>query len=309
MEILILGGTKFFGKAFALAAAKDGHKVSVYSRACPVKDLPKSIKQIKGQRSDLSKLAKKRWDFVLDNICYTAKDMKEAIKTFSGKTKHYVFLSSGDVHLAVEGAVSPFGEEIAHKLPRKRGKVDPYGKGKYEAEVALRKSPLPYSIVRFPIVIGKGDPKARLEVYIKDIVYNKPIILPDGGKYKRRFIFIEDTTAALKAVMQNREKCVGKVVHFGDKAITLKSFIKACFKYCNKKINTVDISAEILKRANYDFAKENPYFNPFDYVLGIKNAKLLAWRHNPSEKWLKNIVSFYAKEARAEARKEASKKA
>ncbi|MDR1684664.1 MAG: hypothetical protein LBR90_04315, partial [Elusimicrobiota bacterium] len=116
MKILVLGGTKFFGKAFAVKAAGLGHKLTIFSRS-PARDLPAKITQIKGLRADLSPLAGKKWDFVLDNICYTPQDMQEALKTFTGNAAHYVFVSTGDVHLAVKGAQSPFAEDAAHKLP------------------------------------------------------------------------------------------------------------------------------------------------------------------------------------------------
>jgi nucleoside-diphosphate-sugar epimerase len=295
MRILILGGTKFFGKAFATTCSRKGHDVTVFSRSLPA-DLPEKIKQIKGNRADLSPLKNTKWDFVLDNICYIPAEMKEAIKIFSGNVKHYVFLSTGDVHLTVLGAASPFSESIAHKLPPRKGKIDAYGKGKYEAEKLLIKSALPYSIARFPVVIGKGDPKDRLAVYLRQIMREGIVILPEGGKYRRRFIYIKDTTSALTKIMANRQKALGKIFHFGDKAVTLKHFINLCFKYCGRKPLTIDIPAARLKKQGYNFAKDNPYFNSFDYVLSIRNAKLLGWKHSPAEKWLKEAVALTLEE-------------
>jgi nucleoside-diphosphate-sugar epimerase len=294
MKILILGGTKFFGREFALLAHKKGHDVTIFSRRVPTTDLPRAIKQIKGLRQNLSFAAGQKWDFVLDNICYSSDDMKEALGVFSGNVRHYVFVSSGDVHLAVNGAKSPFSETAAHSLPEIRGKIDAYGKGKFEAEKILVASSLPYTIVRFPIVIGPGDPKSRLFAYLLRIWDGAPIILPDDGKYKRRFIYIKDAAAALYKVMTNRQKTMRKIFHFGDKAVTLKSFIKLCFKLSVARENIVSIPSAWLKARGYDAATANPYFNPFDYVLGLNNSKrIICWRHSPLEKWLKETINYY----------------
>ncbi|MGB2579641.1 nucleoside-diphosphate-sugar epimerase [Elusimicrobium simillimum] len=296
MNILILGGTKFFGKKLALDMAKKGHNVTVFSRACPVKDLPKQINQIKGLRGDLSALQNTKWDAVFDNICYNAAQMREAVKTFTGNTKHYILMSSGDVHLAVKGAKSPFSETLAHKLPPLK-KADAYGQGKYEAETTLIKSDLPYTIVRLPIIVGPGDPKDRLAVYLRDILNGAPVILPDGSKYKRRFIYVDDAARALTLVIQNRARVKGKTLHFGGEVITLKQFVKLCYKFCGKKENTINMPYAKLKKLKYDAAARNPYFNPFDYVLKLTNAnKLLNWKPTPIQKWLKDTILTHNKQ-------------
>lgn len=291
MKILVLGGTKFFGKEFVCAMAQAGHDVTVFSRRAAV--LPPSVKFILGDRADLSPLAGKKWDFVLDNICYTPEEMLEAIKVLTGRAKHYVFVSTGDVHLAVDGARSPFDEDIAHALPPRRGGVDAYGKGKYDAERILRASPLPYTIVRFPIVIGPGDPKDRLNKYITPIKESHAVILPDGGIYKRRFIYIKDCARALELVMQNREKCLGQILQFGNREITLKEFISLCFELTGMAEKTKSVPFAELSAQGYDLAKDNPYFNPFDYVLDVKKAeRLLDWKPAPMEQWLKTCIDF-----------------
>lgn len=289
MRILILGGTKFFGKAFAKAMAERGHDVTVFSRSMP-KDLHPEIKKIKGQRADLSPVKGERWDFVLDNICYTKEEMQGAIDNFTN-IGHYVFVSTGDVHLAVDGAKSPFPEDIAHTLPEKKGKTDAYGKGKFEAEKLLKSSALPYTIVRFPIVIGPGDPKDRLFKYISRIESGEPVILPDNGIYRRRFIYVNDCVDALERVMSRKERVLGEVLQFGDKEITLRDFIALCYKIMGKKENLLKIPSEKLREDGYDLALENPYFNPFDYVLITRKAeKLLHWHPADMKTWLKNTI-------------------
>ncbi|MDR1684672.1 MAG: hypothetical protein LBR90_04355, partial [Elusimicrobiota bacterium] len=101
--------------------------------------------------------------------------------------------------------------------------------------------------------------------------------------------------AALLKRMQNPQISAGKIFHFGDAPVTLKQFINYCFQYAGLKPNTADAPAAQLQKQNYDFAKLNPYFNPFDYVLATANAQLLGWKHSPREKWLKEIVQYYVK--------------
>jgi nucleoside-diphosphate-sugar epimerase len=144
--------------------------------------------------------------------------------------------------------------------------------------------------VRFPIVVGPCDPKKRLAVYLRLIKSGAPIILPDGGKYKRRFIYKNAAASAIAKIFAERSRTLGKVFQFGGEIMTLKKFVNLCFKYCGVKPNILNKPAAELKKQGYNFSKENPYFNSFDYVLRIDRARRIGWRHPPAVKWLKKAI-------------------
>lgn len=301
MKVLILGGTKFFGKEFALDMCKKGHDVVVFSHT-KANSLPKNIKQICGERNsakDLSVFAQESWDFVLDNICFTKQEAQIAVDLFKNKVKHYVFISTGDVHLILKGAKSPYTEEMSDILERDNEKIEPYGRGKLEAEEVFKKAykdfKFPYTIVRFPIVIGPNDPKNRSYPYWQKIVNNEEIVLPDGGNFNRRYIYVQDCVRALNIVCKNSAKSIGQTFHFGDtKTLTLKEFIELSAKLLNKKANTKNISYNLLKSQQFDFAEFSPYYNHGDYILDISKAeKTFGWKSSDIEKWLKETMDFY----------------
>ena len=316
MKVLILGGTKFFGKSFALDMHKRGHEVCVFSHTHS-NDLPKEIKQVLGERGsfkDLSPLAQENWDIVLDNICFTAEQAQLAVDLFKNNIKHWLFVSTGDVHLVLKGAKSPYTEKMSKTLEVDNKKTEPggrgglsteplaYGRGKLEAEEVLKKAykdfRFPYTTIRFPIVIGENDPKNRCLPYWQKIVNGEEIPLPDGGNFNRRYIYIKDCVRALNSVIKNFPQTKNETFHFGDnKTLTLKEFIELSAKLLNKKANTKNISYNLLKEKGYDFTKNSPYYKHGDYVLDINKAeKLLDWVSTPLEVWLKDTMNFYFKQ-------------
>jgi len=298
VKLLILGGTKFFGREFAAARAQAGDSVTVFSHACPVSELPPTVTQINGDRENnesLLALSRQSWDAVVDNICYTPAHAHAACAAFSGRTKLYVFTSTGDVHLPLRGAASPYTEGMAHNLPELpgfgAGPVNAYAWGKYQAEkvfLAARMAvEFPVCIARFPIVIGPNDPKQRALSYWLRLADGFPLVLPDGGNYYRRFIYSGDCVRALSYIIENPHKTVWETFHFGDTVpITLREFVTISAQVMRLKENTV--SAPYEKLLTLGFQPDwSPFFHPAHYVLGITKAEnALGWRSTPLRQWL-----------------------
>ena len=305
MKILILGGTRFFGREFAVERANLGDKVTVFSRRCPAEDLPASIIQVHGERgslSDLRGLAKTRWDVVLDNLCFTPQDAELAVSSFAGGAGLYIMVSTGDVHLTLQGAESPYTEEMADLLPENpqvRGKnLEPYGLGKRDAEKILLRAravaDFPACIVRFPIVIGPRDSKVRAYSYWLRLADGGPLPLPDGGRYYRRFIYSGDTVRALSLLALNPHKAAGEVFQFGDTVpVTLREWLELSARLMELPAFLIPAPAGWLTEHGFDMAG-SPYFNPGNYVLGIEKAeRLFGWVSTPRHKWLAETISWY----------------
>jgi nucleoside-diphosphate-sugar epimerase len=306
MKILILGGTKFFGLDFALLRAGQGDDVTVFSRTAPPFELPSNIQYIKGNRdseNDLAKLAKNKWDVVVDNICFTPEQAQMGVKLFSQKTKLWIFVSTGDSHLTVKRATSPFTEDQCEILPDDENvrlkNLQPYGQGKRDAEKillnAFKTKKFPACIVRFPIVIGPRDPKRRAYSYWLRILDEKPIILPDGGSHKRRYLYSLDAAKALELLVKKTNIVKGEIFHFGDSIeITLREWINLSAQILNKQVTTVDIPSKWLLENNYSLEKNSPYFFDGDYSLDINKAiEILGWKSTPIEDWMKKTAEWY----------------
>ncbi|MDD2773365.1 MAG: NAD-dependent epimerase/dehydratase family protein [Elusimicrobiales bacterium] len=308
MKILVLGGTRFFGREFALLRAKKGDRVTVFSSLCPSADLPDTISQIHGDRRslpDLQDLARTRWDVVVDNICFTPEEAEIAGKAFAGRAGLWIFSSTGDVHLTLQGAASPFDESMADRLPEdpriRAGNLEPYGQGKRDAEkVFLRlheAGAFPVSIARFPAAIGPRDPKLRAHSYWLRLADGGPVILPDGGLYYRRYIWSGDAARALETLATHKQKAEGEIYHFGETApITLREWLELSAFLMQLKPELVSIPMDWLAKNGFS-PDWSPYYHPGNYVLGIMKAEtLLDWKSADRKKWMAETIAWYFSE-------------
>lgn len=180
-NILILGGTRFFGCKLVKMLIEDGNKVTIITRGQSGKTFGNKVEHIIANRLDKNELAKKVegrfFDIVFDNICYSPNEAYEFCEVFNGKINKLVFTSTLSTY-EVDGVekreidFDPYSYEI-----RMGNREDfDYGEGKRQAEAVFFKyAKFPVVAARFPIVIGEDDYTRRLHFHIERISNGEPI--------------------------------------------------------------------------------------------------------------------------------------
>ena len=94
MDVLIIGGTSFVGRAIAQSALRD-HHVTVLNRGRTPSDLPASVERLIGDRSgDLRCLADRHFDATIDCIAYRPSDVDRLADALGDRGGHHVHISS-----------------------------------------------------------------------------------------------------------------------------------------------------------------------------------------------------------------------
>ena len=168
MNILILGGGVFLGPAVLDAALARGHAVSVFNRGRSRAVWPAPVELLHGDRqTDLSALAGRRWDAVVDTCGYTPDDMRPAVQQLQACSQ-YLFVSSISAYASFEAV----GQDEAAPLAPFDGIAsgDPdmahYGAQKAACEAVLREARGERAlIVRPGLIVGRGDPTGRFSYW------------------------------------------------------------------------------------------------------------------------------------------------
>ncbi|HET7615847.1 MAG TPA: NAD-dependent epimerase/dehydratase family protein, partial [Bacillales bacterium] len=185
MKILVLGGTRFFGKRLVERLLESGDRVTIGTRGMTEDPFGSSVSRLKLDRSNEASLrdtvGKEEWDVVFDQICYSPDDAYSACDVFAGKIGKYVYTSSMSVY---DFDKSPLKERDfdPYDYPlRSGGREDfSYGEGKRLAEaVFFQKASFPTAAVRFPIVMGTDDYTERLLFHIDHVKKREPIGMPN----------------------------------------------------------------------------------------------------------------------------------
>ena len=303
MKILILGGTKFFGKETAKLLAGAGHEVTVFSRRAPIPGLPLDITQTRGDRTveaDLVRMSTTVWDAVIDNICYTADDAQKAVRVFSGRTGLYIFTSSSSVYSLLQGAASPFREIQTEVLPLRPVLGDKpyisYAKGKYEAEkvflAAAREKKFPVVMLRPPVVIGPEDPTLRAYSYWLRLGDGGPIILPNPS-VRARYVFSKDLARVFLLLLSD-DTLYGQALNIGDSGVlSLEDLVKLSARIMHKDADIVVPEHSWLKANSFNF-EASPFSGAADFIVDISRAeKTLGWRSTEAHAWLEESINWF----------------
>lgn len=179
-KILVLGGTRFFGRKLVERLINNGHDVTIMTRGQSENPFGDKVKHVKGDRfkqQDLEKLATQSFDLVYDNICYSPDEAKQFCEVFNGKIGKLVFTSTlstyeanGVAHVEEDFNPKTYDIQMGDRFSFS------YGEGKRLAEAVLFKyAQFPVVAVRFPIVMGLDDYTRRLHFHIEHILEEKPM--------------------------------------------------------------------------------------------------------------------------------------
>lgn len=319
MRILVLGGTSFFGREFVRQAAP-GHEVTVFSRRCPSPGLPPGAQQVpgnRGSRADLKRLAGRDWDLVVDNVCFGPAQARLAARLFAGRAGRWVFTSTASVYYAFRAHERPeFAEDWAGSSgsgPLRPKREFPYGVRKWLAEEefreAFRRHGFPVAILRLPMVVGAGDPKARAQAYLWRLRDGGPLIMPDGGAARWRFLFYKDAARAFWSCAR-APKAAGETFNVGDvSAIRVRDWVGLCAEALGVKADLAEVPGPWLDRHGFDFATA-PFASDADFALDVSKARrLLSWDSTPIADWTRETAEAFLREPGGPAPNRAAREA
>jgi 2'-hydroxyisoflavone reductase len=99
IRLLIIGGTKFLGRAIVDEALARDHSVTLFNRGQTNPDLFPEAERLRGDRDgDLSALAGREWDAVVDTCGYFPRIVRSSAEALAASAAHYTFVSSISVY-------------------------------------------------------------------------------------------------------------------------------------------------------------------------------------------------------------------
>src|ERR1700677_1983686 len=125
MRILVLGGTRFLGRAITEAALGRGDAVTLFNRGQSAPGLYPGIETVTGDRTaDLSAVADRDWDAVIDVAGYDPAVVRLSAETFARRAGRYVFVSTVSVYADQSSREQQLEDAPAAQL--RDGMTEPY---------------------------------------------------------------------------------------------------------------------------------------------------------------------------------------
>jgi 2'-hydroxyisoflavone reductase len=181
VKLLVLGGTKFLGRAAVEAALERGHEVTLFNRGETNPELFPEAEKLRGDRDgDLSALEGREWDTVIDPSGFVPRLVRASAEALRGSVGQYVFVSSISVY---DELGEPGFDETARTVTLEdpttedyltMGPVNTYGGLKALCEEVVREIfPDGHTVVRPGLIVGPHDPSGRFTYW--------PLRLAGGG--------------------------------------------------------------------------------------------------------------------------------
>lgn len=238
MDILILGGTRFLGRAVVDAAIDGGHTVTLFNRGLTNPGLYPEVETVLGDRtSDLSALAGRHFDAVVDVAGYYPDVVSRSVDALRGAAGRYIFVSS----LSVYADQSTRQDESGRTLTG-----DGYGARKAACkQVVIGAFGERVALVRAGMIVGPYDPTDRFAYWPRRYARGGTILLPGGPDDHVQFIDVRDLAGWIVTGPDGVYNVTGTPIQFG-------TFIDACRRFATGGVDEVWIPTPTLLAAGVD---------------------------------------------------------
>ncbi|WP_436535645.1 NAD-dependent epimerase/dehydratase family protein [Actinoplanes sp. HUAS TT8] len=200
MRVLIIGGSRYFGRRLVHLLHTAGHDVTVLNRGSSAP--PGGVAHLVADRDDEpalhAALGGREFDVVLDQVCYTPRQAEISRRVVTGRVGRYVMTSTVEVYFPYDGAAPALAESLVEPA-RSEATTWDYGDGKRQAEAVFSQDPgFEYVSVRLAHVLGGGraDFTGRLAHYVSRISAGEPVAV-HGRPTPASFIRDEEAAAVL----------------------------------------------------------------------------------------------------------------
>lgn len=286
MDILVFGGTRFFGVHLVEKLLENGHEVTIATRGLTKDHFGDRVKRLIVDRCDAKSLSpvfeKKEYDCIIDNICYASNDVKRLLDV--AKCKRYILTSTMSVY-----PVADFGADmkeegfdpLLHPLKWYERQDAPYNEIKRQAEAALFQiySDKNAAAVRFPYVIGREDYTKRLYFYVEHVLKQIPM---DIDNLQEKMSFIRAKEAGEFLAWMAESSVTGPFNAANEGTVTIEEILLFLEKKSGKKA----VLSKDGERA--------PYNGTPAYSINTEKAQKAGFHFKELTEFLPELLDFYA---------------
>ena len=200
MRILVLGGTRFAGRAIVDAALGRGDAVTLFNRGKTNPGLYPGVETVIGDRTeDLSPLDGREFDAVIDVACYDPAVARLSAEAFRDRTGRYVFVSTR-VGLRRQSTTEAQLEDapLAELKPGVPDYPENYGANKALSEAVVREVFGDRALIGRPgLITGPHDPTDRFPYWPRRIAAGGRVLAPGDAGDLTQVIDVRDLAAFL----------------------------------------------------------------------------------------------------------------
>jgi 2'-hydroxyisoflavone reductase len=202
MQLLVLGGTRFLGRAIVDEAVGRGYDVTTFSRGVSGHPRPgaESLHGDRTSETDLRMLAGRDWDGVIDTSAIAPAYVGASARLLAGHTGHYTYVSTLSVYQERPQELITEDSPVLDCPPDAVGTMQTLGYGELKAgsERAVQQAMPGRTLIARPgLIVGPHENIGRLPWWLARIARGGPVLAPGSPGSKLRMTDARDLAAWL----------------------------------------------------------------------------------------------------------------
>lgn len=180
-RILVLGGTRYFGRRLVAKLLEHGHTVTIGSRGRTDDGFLDAVERIRLDRADAQSmrdgLAGRSFDVVYDQIGYNPRDAQILLDAVGDRMSRLVFCSTGSVYAPQDDLITEEDfDPTSYEVDLGAAEYE-YGEGKRQAEAYLvQHASCPVVLARPSFVVsGTDDYTGRFDFHVRHVLEGRSV--------------------------------------------------------------------------------------------------------------------------------------
>lgn len=283
MNVLVIGGTRFFGIPMVEELLNSGHEVTIATRGLSADSFGSRVKRLTLDRIDAqslrSTLSGRHFDVIIDKLAYCSNDIKNLMDV--ADCDQYIHMSTTAVYdpKHLNTLESDFHGTAKELIWCSRPDF-PYDEIKRQAECALWQQypDRNWIAVRYPFVIGKDDYTKRLLFYIEHVMKSIPMYVDN---LDCRMGFIRSDEAGRFLAFLAGKPFRGAVNGCSEGTVSIREILGYVEQKTGKKA---------VLSADGDAA---PYNSEPEHSINTDLAASLGFRFSRLHDWIFELLDYY----------------
>jgi nucleoside-diphosphate-sugar epimerase len=300
-HLLVLGGTRFIGRATVEEFRSAGYTLTTFTRGNrpdPFAD-EDGVSHVTGDRTDddaIYDLAEAvDPDVVVDCIAYHPDEVETATRAFAD-VDAYVYVSSSGVYPDASNPKREDGTPIRNCTPEQAADEDQatYGNRKAEGDRAVERAAergVRAMSVRPCLVYGPHDYTERLDYWIDRLERFDRIVVPGDGQHLFHRVYVRDLARAFRVVAE--EGTAGEAYNAADRHLEdLDTLLEAIAAALGRDVEFVHALPRDLAAGDLS-VDDFVCYRDYTHVLSTAKLAALGWESTPLESAIADTVDAH----------------
>jgi len=234
MRLLVLGGTRFLGRAVVDDAVSRGYDVTTFSRGLSGHPRP-GAEALRGDRTnadDLRQLGQREWDVVVDTSSIAPAHVLASAQILADRVQHYTYISTISVYSQWPREPATEESPVLDCPPDATGTVETLGYGELKAgseRAVAAMLPGRCLIVRPGLIVGPHEDVGRLPWWLARLARGGTVLAPgEPGRTVR----MTDARDLASWVVDNTRRGLPATINVpGPEGVTFGELLITCARF------------------------------------------------------------------------------